>query len=270
MTRWGFRSRTRLLWLTWMLAACGGSESPSPAAGPWIEDTFDNGKVDPGEECDDGNLDSQDGCLANYTLARCGDNIVRLTPPEQAEECDDGNTVNDDSCTANCRFAACGDGILQYDEDCDAGVDDDSGGCPRCAKAFCGDGFVHDGVEGCDDGNNVPNDDCSNHCSRPSCGDGIVQPDEVCDDGNDDDEDGCTRACFPPACGDGVVQADEECDSPSGAEYCTWQCRFPRCGNGVREEGEECDEGNAEAGDGCSRCDREPRAVSQAQHRPQR
>ena len=37
--------------------------------------------------------------------------------------------------------------------------------CPgSCAPAFCGDGFKLDGVEECDDGNNVDDDGCTNSC----------------------------------------------------------------------------------------------------------
>ena len=39
-------------------------------------------------------------------------------------------------------------------------------------------------MEACDDGNEVDEDDCSNACTLPICGDGIVQPGEECDDPN--------------------------------------------------------------------------------------
>jgi cysteine-rich repeat protein len=35
-----------------------------------------NGRVDPGEECDDGNLDSSDHCTASCKVATCGDGIT--------------------------------------------------------------------------------------------------------------------------------------------------------------------------------------------------
>jgi cysteine-rich repeat protein len=56
-----------------------------------------NGVLDPGEECDDGNVDPNDGCTSSCTL--CGNGIV--TPPEQ---CDDGNNAGGDGCTADCRI----------------------------------------------------------------------------------------------------------------------------------------------------------------------
>ncbi|GAB0184453.1 acetylcholinesterase collagenic tail peptide [Grus japonensis] len=44
----------------------------------------------------------------------------------------------------------CGDGIIQDGEECDDGnavVTDD---CIRCRRAYCGDGYRHEGVEDCD------------------------------------------------------------------------------------------------------------------------
>ncbi|KAF2983381.1 hypothetical protein EK904_000897 [Melospiza melodia maxima] len=44
----------------------------------------------------------------------------------------------------------CGDGIVQDGEECDDGnavVNDD---CIRCRRAYCGDGYKHEGVEDCD------------------------------------------------------------------------------------------------------------------------
>jgi len=49
----------------------------------------------------------------------------------------------------------------------------------------------------------------------------IPHPAEACDDGNQIDDDGCTNACTLPACGDGIVQAGEACDGDSD---CTNLC----------------------------------------------
>ena len=40
----------------------------------------------------------------------------------------------------------------------------------QCVDASCGDGYLHDGVEGCDDGNLSDTDDCLNNCSVATCG----------------------------------------------------------------------------------------------------
>ena len=59
-----------------------------------------DGKVDPGEGCDDGNGVNGDGCEANCTKTpapKCGDGKV-----DPGEGCDDGNGVNGDGCETNC------------------------------------------------------------------------------------------------------------------------------------------------------------------------
>ncbi len=71
-----------------------------------------------------------------------------------------------------CLNATCGDGYLQDGvEMCDDGNDDDTDDCPTsCVPAFCGDGFRQVGLEECDDGNNVSNDGCAADCIA-ECGD---------------------------------------------------------------------------------------------------
>ncbi|HVK64403.1 MAG TPA: DUF4215 domain-containing protein [Polyangium sp.] len=62
-----------------------------------------DGVMDPGEECDDGNVMNGDGCEADCTLppaaSVCG-NGVR----ESDEQCDDSNTKNLDGCDSACKF----------------------------------------------------------------------------------------------------------------------------------------------------------------------
>ncbi len=52
------------------------------------------------EACDDGNLNSGDGCSSVCTVEAsvCGDNIRAVN-----EACDDGNTANNDGCSATCQ-----------------------------------------------------------------------------------------------------------------------------------------------------------------------
>ncbi|MCA9699748.1 MAG: DUF4215 domain-containing protein, partial [Myxococcales bacterium] len=65
-----------------------------------------------------------------------------------------------------------------------------------CELAGCGDGFVYEGVEVCDDNNDVDEDECTNACTTAVCGDGIVQDGvEECDDGNQNEDDGCNNQC---------------------------------------------------------------------------
>ena len=133
--------------------------APPPSVGEPFNDsapTFDDppppddqepicgdGRVDEGEECDDGNDDDQDGCLNSCERASCGDGITRLdlSPEQGGEACDDGNDLDSDACTNACKEAVCGDGILRE------GVD------PRDL-----------GYEECDDGNLTPGDGCNAEC----------------------------------------------------------------------------------------------------------
>ncbi len=64
-----------------------------------------NGIVNPGEECDEGNLNSNRpnmSCRADCSLSKCGDGIV---DPLQQEVCDDGNTIDGDGCSSTCLIS---------------------------------------------------------------------------------------------------------------------------------------------------------------------
>jgi cysteine-rich repeat protein len=114
-----------------------------------------NGVLEAGEECDDGNNVSDDGCSESCTqevqAGFCGNGVV-----EDGEGCDDGPQNSDaGACTLACTKAMCGDGLVFGGvEECDAGEEnDDSAACTAvCKKAYCGDKLVQDGVEQCDDG----------------------------------------------------------------------------------------------------------------------
>ena len=101
-------------------------------------------------------------------LTKCGNG--KLDPGEQ---CDDMNTMPGDGCSKICQIPAgwtctgepskcnmdgiCGDGILGLGEECDDGVN--NGGYGQCGSgcklgAYCGDGIVQPGEEDCDDGVN--------------------------------------------------------------------------------------------------------------------
>ncbi|HVW66905.1 MAG TPA: DUF4215 domain-containing protein [Candidatus Peribacteraceae bacterium] len=121
-----------------------------------------NGKIDPSEECDDGNDVPFDGCT------RC---LIDgfYTCSGQPSVCERKST----------RLSGCGDGILQAGEECDDGNGRDGDGCSyRCEIEP---GYV------CPDGRNCH--------KRPPCGDGIIESGEQCDDGNSNDYDGCNSAC---------------------------------------------------------------------------
>lgn len=112
-----------------------------------------------GEECDDGNIVSGDGCSGTCKLevgfscagtptvcfTHCGDGIVT-----SAEKCDDGNEVGGDGCSGVCKVEFgytcknspsfceitpyCGDGIIASTEVCDDGNSASGDGCYKCAE----------------------------------------------------------------------------------------------------------------------------------------
>ena len=91
-----------------------------------------------GEDCDDGNRQSGDGCSQFCRVERCGD--FELVAPEQ---CDDGNLLSGDGCTSICQQEFCGDGVVQprLGELCD----EDSAACVACdAKRACAAGVCFD------------------------------------------------------------------------------------------------------------------------------
>lgn len=114
-----------------------------------------SGTLSGGEECDDGNLVSGDGCSSiciiesgfqcpipgtPCTASTCGNGIK-----EGAERCDDGNTNPYDGCSPTC----------QRETVCPGG-----GEC----LPICGDGIKFP-MEACDDGNASDGDGCSSTCA---------------------------------------------------------------------------------------------------------
>ncbi|MEM9488105.1 MAG: DUF4215 domain-containing protein [Myxococcota bacterium] len=193
------------LYLVWgilglIAAGCGDNDTTNETPNdPPIDSPVSvcgDGVVDvaAGEECDDGNLDSGDGCEATCLLPACGDGIVN----SGAEECDDGGESA--TCDLDCTAVACGDSTVNTaaGEDCDDGGE--SAACDvDCSLAECGDGVVNAAAgEVCDDENTDDLDGCSATCrSDESCGNGVLDAliGETCDDGNQQSEDGCTEAC---------------------------------------------------------------------------
>lgn len=215
----------------------------------------------PEEECDDGNLNTGDGCDSGCLMERgyfcfggtpctadicrphaCGDYHRTGT-----EQCDDGNALDNDGCNRACE--------LETGWTCTGGSMDTFDVCKR---DVCGDGEVGEG-EGCDDGNMDEGDGCSSACMvenywecetdertklstcQPICGDSHRTTIETCDDGNDVSGDGCDAVC--------QVEEGWECMRHAGeADTCTQMI----CGDARRALSEGCDDGNKVNRDGCS------------------
>ncbi len=111
----------------------------------YLEQLCGNGILEFGEQCDDGNTISGDGCSATCQTeavpAVCGNGVV-----EAGEECDDGNLISGDGCSAACTLEGA-----------------PSGGGGGVIKYLCGNG-IKDPGEQCDDGNNISGDGCNSIC----------------------------------------------------------------------------------------------------------
>jgi cysteine-rich repeat protein len=134
-----------------------------------------DGTVDTGEQCDDSNTVSGDGCSATCTTetTQCGNGVV-----DMGEQCDDGaanSNTAPDACRNDCTNAGCGDGVVDTGEMCDP----PGANCnPDCTTgAFCGNNVV-DAGEQCDDGNTATGDGCDAACALElqgiACNDSIM------------------------------------------------------------------------------------------------
>jgi cysteine-rich repeat protein len=241
-----------------------------------------NGQTTAGEECDDGDRDSCDGCDRDCSLSGCGNGA--LCSPES---CDDGNTTAGDGCSAGCSIESpgCGNGLPDAGEQCDDGAGNSDtlpDACRTdCSLPHCGDAVTDTGEE-CDPPDGVT---CDGSCQALLCGNGLPDPGEQCDDGGESS--GCDPDCTLPTCGDGYrnASAGEQCDTGGNTATCDSECTPPvcpdghtnpaagegcddnnsidgdgcdsnckptGCGNGIVTAGEDCDDGNTTSGDGCS------------------
>jgi cysteine-rich repeat protein len=197
--------------------------------------------LDPGEECDDGNTESCDGCSALCTTEGCGNGVV-----ECSEACDDGNANELDCCLSDCTSpCACGNNILDFDEDCDDGNTQGCDGCsPSCEFEFCGNGIL-DCMEGCDDANSNNDDCCFNNCADP-CEDGNSCTEDTCD------FDGEERTCDNDPLPAGTICSEDgnECtlDDCSSQGVCRHR-EAPMNGAACSDDGSDCTTDVCQGGD---------------------
>ncbi len=245
----------------------------------------------------------------------CGDGYKGL-----GEDCDDGNTLSGDGCSASCLYEGsadstgpgfCRDGLRGVGEECDLGLIDptcraelaagadscisilpavwnayncDPNTCLRTGadhtapQAVCGNGIVEDG-EDCDDRNVVPGDGCDQQCvaegsvaGQALCGDGLVGVGENCETCSN--ATGGTTTIFGGGCRGEYPRSDQ--GNPVGGDGCSTSCLYEElsnpgnrnytiidietnrfipdavCGNGVIEYGEDCEGQVGDNTDGCS------------------
>ena len=138
--------------------------------------------------------------------------------------------------------------------------DDETDGADETdtSDATCGDSIV-EGDELCDQGaDNSESGQCTLDCQIAVCGDGFVRTDyEDCDDANSDEGDYCLNDCSANVCGDGIVnEGVEACDDANDDETddCRSDCTLGTCGDGQIQEGEQCDDANLDQTDACAGC----------------
>lgn len=161
------------------------SDSDSSEDSEELAESLDGGResecgdseLDGAEQCDDGNVEDDDGCSAQCVAEEgylcdasecepdCGDGKL-VGEQAGADGCDDGNTDDDDGCSATCQVElgwacegepsdcqkTCGDGIAQEGESCDEGPNNADGmGCnANCVVSGSVVGTYHrDGMEFC-------------------------------------------------------------------------------------------------------------------------
>jgi cysteine-rich repeat protein len=204
-----------------------------------------NGRVEPGEQCDDGNTAAGDGCSPTCQLERCGNGIT-----DPGEECDCGDSVtakpecsghanSDDDvtspCRRNCTLRRCGDGIVDPPEQCEGTV----------IGLTCDDFGFYSGTLTCTSFCTISTADCSSRCgdgildaAKEQC-DTVVPPEASClSFGFYGGTLSCTSACqistanCAGRCGDGIAEYPEDCDG-ADLKGATCQTLYPSNGTGT-------------------------------------
>lgn len=230
-------------------AGCERDDGPTPS-----EELCGNGAVDPGEQCDGANLNSQscqslgyetgvltctESCTFNRVGCSGGNESCGNGQLDQGEECD-GQNLDGVTCQS---LGYEGGGSLACRQDCTL----DTNGCIP-SQEECGNG-VRDVGEHCD-GADLGGETC---VSQGYSGGALsCRPDCTFD----------TSQCIQEQCGNGAVEGTEECDGADldgstcvslgydgGTLACNASCTFDTsgcsgCGNGELETGEECDGSN--------------------------
>jgi cysteine-rich repeat protein len=245
-----------------------------------------NSILEAGEQCDDGNTASGDGCSSTCQVEdACPSDPDKTTPgicgcgiPDTDSD-GDGTPNCNDQCPADSLKVApgtCGCGVVDTDTDGD-GTPDCTDQCPadasKTSPGLCGCGVADTDTDG--DGTPNCNDQCPADPAKVTpgvCGCGIADTDSDgdgvpnCQDNcpavanpsqADSDGDGIGDVCDTPepVCGNNTVEGSEQCDdgNTTNTDSCKNNCTLNVCGDGVLHTGvEQCDDGNTASGDGCS------------------
>jgi cysteine-rich repeat protein len=200
---------TALVSAALLLVSCGGGT------------VCGNGRLEPGEACDDGNRTDGDGCEASCQVpastggGAAGGGMAGGSMAGGGAGGAAGGAAGGDAggsaggmAGGDAGASTCGDGQRTGGELCDDGDMDEANGCTTQCRfsapaPHCGDG-TQNGAEVCDDGNLVSGDGCEVDCTAsvanvPAnvCGDGVRRGNELCDDGNATAADGCEADCTP-------------------------------------------------------------------------
>lgn len=202
--------------------------------------------VGTGEDCDDGDAESNDGCSA--TCQAEGTDVCAQVCSSTGNSCDADSDCQETCDTATSLCTVSGDSCTT-DADCTYYAST----CDFTGTDCCGNGsaeYSSDGAgEECDDGNADDGDGCSSSCTNEgasavgaTCGNGSIGQSEDlggedCDDGNKANGDGCSSVCLnegstgetdvEASCGDGIVDAPyETCDDSDNdnGDGCSASC----------------------------------------------
>lgn len=230
-------------------------------------------ETETGEQCDDGNTNTSDGCtnecrtqnsrLYNSTKPEDvnGDGKVHPADKTAVEACLGGSTevivttqTAPPYCDTNNDWKVTSNDVLRVTNYLNA-------------NGYCGNGQINTGIgEQCDDGNTNNTDTCSNDCmSRNSNWHNASKPEDVTGDGKVNAADASAILSFlngrtsvpvgtdptPPfydTNNDGVVTSNDR------LRVINWLNANAWCGNGTPESsnGEECDDGNSVNNDTCN------------------
>ncbi|CAD8196500.1 unnamed protein product [Paramecium octaurelia] len=174
--------------------------------------------------------------IINYRCYQiCGDGYLAISSSEQ---CDDGNYQPYDGCY-NCNFE-CKQNCLYCDssKNCLECQDNFEKSDQNYCKPICGDGIIIEGLEECEDLNDIQYDgcyqcffQCSQNCSK--CKQGKCQ---VCAEGYDLIINECRQVT--------IINANQTDDNNA--------VQSQQCGDQILSINEQCDDGNQYSGDGCS------------------